>query len=493
MADRADNDMTDDAAIQLLAAAMAGRADDVKKLLAAGVSPLTEKDAVVRGILPALDMTRTDLSLFRLLNLHPAAEKLSAPLYLAALQGHADIVEIFLQRQDARASLNIALVGAVMGGQAALTQKILHAGADVSFENYAALAESIMGGHDDIAAQLQRLLSPAQKPAAFTRALEACIAAGRPEKTADYLMPGADVFPALRAACRALCTQKVTRPARAAEASAADYEDALDMMLGFAEAAGGKTASGTSFESDMKKLAADLLPTAVQEQATPVVRRLLAYGASAETALDYAVTQGLPDLAAAALARGAEPRQGGGAAVRRAQELAVLIGSEPRRDLRDLLVQVAAVRTEADRAALQAAGPLSVPVLLKTLRRETAETGLILAIETDQAEKAFALFAQNPADLTAEFLLQADANGRSALSRLCGKEQGALVLSPVYWQGRLKAYEQVAQAVLDKSPAGQKDALEKRCAETRQALAAQQNRQALEERARQAKNRLRFK
>ncbi|MBI1215709.1 MAG: hypothetical protein GC185_07820 [Alphaproteobacteria bacterium] len=477
------NEAPEDKSANFLAAALSGDAPKLRDLAAKGVTPEMDKQAVMRA--PCLDLSAVDVSFFRLLNLHPANEKLNVPLYLAAYYGKAAAVDALLEQNNAQRSLDIALAAAAIAGNAPLAQKLLDAGADVSFEDHAALGEAVAGPNPALLSLLQKNVT--DKSAANARALRACIEAGKLDAVPGYLAPGVDAVPALRALCPPLCTKDPTAVPmeRQDMPSMPEYLDTLDMLLAFCEAGG----------ADMKKLAEDLLDDAVAHVAAPVANRLLAFGADANRVMVFAVENGQPELLVAALEAGAEPRRFRGVAF----DIAARPAASPQQEnaraiVRMVLKNVTARRLQEEAETLAAVDAGFSPALLaRVLREETGETGLMLAAVTDRAQEALALLEQNPQMLTADVLLQADRNGWSVLERFCDGGHAARLLDEKLWRGRPQEFAKIANAVFGSTPQDKREALAEILGQGFAALKADETRRRLQDRAEKVKNRFRLK
>jgi len=448
------------AALQLVNAALKGDLAAVATLYGAGENIGCAKDDVI--LAPVLDLSKAALDTLRLLNLHGANETLNAALYLAAGQGHDDVVRFFLAAGafDQR-SLDVALFGAVQAGRLDLVQTLEAAGANTGFNDFCCLAESINAGHDDITSHL------IAAGAGWNTALVAYIETGRLDKAFDAI--GEEIAPkaGLDAIIRMLSGRRAFRGDATAHDGASVYLDLFDNLLSYAEGLGAEmpqlleNAAAYALEqvapAALARLAAHPagLPPAVLDAGVAMLAEpaalgapmgretqdalftlLLEKGTDPQAALESAVASCDPGRAGEALEKGADPRRDGSHALKTAGANLLPGGSPQPLDDRiatyTRLKEAAAALDEKDYAAFASAFPdgFSGEDLQKPVA-PGGRSGLMLAIAAGKAAEALSLFRD--CGLTKDALTATAADGESALSLLTHRDEAGLLLDRRLW------------------------------------------------------------
>jgi len=474
-------DMT--AAKDLFIAAWQGDLEMVKKFYGTGANIGLLKSDVLD--IPALNVDADTTGFYRLLNRQGLNERLNVALQVAALRGHADVVDFFLQKEAYNPrTLDVAFYGAALGGDLALVKKLESAGAHMSFDGHISLIDSIREKNYAVTAHIL------QNGKGHAEALVAYIEAGDIHSAEDIMYEDIDVLAATKAICRQLSDKRdsTQKPPNVPDER---YLHLLDYILSFAEGLGEGVPAilrGTLAEASTQAATAvtnrlldhDAFKTLPDRQALldntltatadafvaglgsqrstsfyDLCTRLMEQGANPDIGLQAAAKATAPTLAKQAIALGADPRANGYAALNAvrglesfksgtlppaaAQLLAVLETEEKRLDVEDFLV-------------FKGADAPLTENLLRSIDRVTGRSGLDLAVAAGEGKAALTLLKGS---ITAEELLESRNGAPSLIDRFCRNGQAELLQDASLWALREDSYA----AVFDAFPVQQKQAL----------------------------------
>lgn len=463
----------------LLRAALEGDIAQVRRLLAAGVTPEADSQETAEVLRRAENEQSPHAALrkglLETLVLHQQHGRINAAMYLAAYNGFDSIVDHFLQKSaHDPLTLNVALFAAVRAGHQALAEKLLDAGADAAFKNGLPLRAAIDAGSEDMA----RMLLARGAPKA--EGLSYAASRGHIVMAAMLLDRGDDVRPALEKICHTLSDKRALPDGL----RVLDTQSAADMLLALAEARGddmphlltwfaftaAREGAGalveviarhprfTEMPAENKRDFFDVLTPVLYSglrkmshaDAPRTVEVLLAAG-GAQSVLEEAINHGEAETVVLAIRAGADARRDRARALKRAETRAL---QNPRQTerliLQDVQLSMAAQSVLDEKragAALSAADPADMLAQLRARGGAQDSSGLMCVIASGKAEQLAALLHKTPLAFTAADFLAADKHGYSVLDRLSDQKAESWLFSPLLWRAQQDEYLQLWQGL----------------------------------------------
>ncbi|MDE1151433.1 MAG: hypothetical protein PW788_02755 [Micavibrio sp.] len=459
----------------LLIAAWQGDLAMVKQLYGTGANVGLLKSDILD--IPELNLNTAVVEFYRLLNKQGLTERLNAAMHVAALRGHNDIVDFFIEKEAYnQRTLDVSFYAAVLGGELKLVKKLEAQGAHISFDAHASLIESIREKNYPITAHILQ----SGNGRGYAEALVAYIETDNLSRAEDVMFEDIDALQAAKAVCRQL-SEKRDQTQNIRRHTDEQYLALLDNILSFAEGrgddmsvilrgalqeAGAQTATKVAERVLNHELFSQLpdrqqqLDLALQQAGDAFAKafatqqttgrfalctHLLELGASPDIGLQAAAFAVDPVFAAKALEKGADPRcddyaalntirgrdkvKAGNILPAEARVLGLLEAAEKQLDIEDFKV-------------FKGADAPLTENLLRSTDVVTGRTGLQLAAAAGEGAAIVTLLP----DVTAAELLAAKGNTPSALDSLCRNGQAHLLQNAGLWSMREDDYAAVFAA-----------------------------------------------
>lgn len=464
----------DDLSARVARAALDGDLDHIRRLIAEGAQPQIDSNAAARILrsaeneaVPAAKMRK---GLLETLVLHQQHGHINAAMYLAAYNGFDNIVDYFLQNDNAdQLTLNVALFAAARAGLPALAEKLVKAGAEIDFKDGLPLRAAIDSGKDET---VKFLLA---QGAARVGGMVYAASRGNMSMTVMLINRDDDIRPALEKICQNLSPVHYSQP------RVQDHLSVADMLLSLAEARGDDMASHLTwltFAAAREKTTAlvetiaqqpqfSALPAQCRRDLTDVLsplllatdeksqeaaergkNALLASG-GAQGVLYAGIMRSDPAWVAEALVAGADPRREREKTLRLAGEKLVQVpqNQNGRVILNDVQQAVAAISDVAAQRTAQIFRADDMSVLLRQRDDQKGETGLMAAVDSGKFADVIKAVQKQNIVLMADDFTAVDPRGYNLIDRLEDHRQENLVFSPSLWRGRAAEFEKLWDAV----------------------------------------------
>lgn len=404
--------------------------------------------------------------LLETLVLHQQHGHINAAMYLAAYNGFDNIVDYFLQKENADAlTLNVALFAAARTGRTALAEKLIDAGAEVDFKKSLPLRAAIDSGKEET---VQMLL---KRGSALGDGLAHAAGRGDMSMTVLLIDRADDIRPPLGKICHSLSDTR----ALPANVTATDLTTTANMLLALAEARGDDMAAHLAFLSftavhekspalvetillqpAFKDIAAQerrtffdvltpllSLPAAQTSHADRERNKEAALAAGGAQAVLYAAIQcSEAEWARDALHAGADPRRERGKGLRLAGEKVAQSSQSTacRSILQDVQNAVHALAALSEGHASKVVNAGDIGSALRRCRNERGITGLMAMIDSGKAPILTALLQRHNIQLAADDFMAADTHGYTVLDRLEDHKQQDTLFSRGLWRGQQGEY-----------------------------------------------------
>lgn len=470
-------DEADRPARLLARAALDGDIKRVRELVAQGadaeIDSMSAADVLRSAENDRSPHAKMRAGLLETLVLHEQHGHINAAMYLAAYNGFDNIVDYFLQKDNASTlTLNVALFAAARAGRTALAEKLLNAGAQIDFKKGLPLRAAIDSAKEETVHML--LHHDGSRADGVAHAASR----GNMSMTALLIDRADDIRPSLEKICHSLSDTR----ALPAQAAVTDLTGVADMLLALAEARGDDMSAHLAFLSftavrekapamlekillqpsfldmpaqDRRTFFDVLMPllnlsAASTSHADPERNKDVALAAGGAQAVLYAAIQcGEPEWVRAALQSGADPCRERAKALRQASEK---VAQSPQSTACRVVLQHIqnAVHAHTVLAEGQASKVLHAGDIGAALRHHDdtcGTTGLMAMIDSGKAPRLAGLLQKHKVTLGVDDFLAVDARGYSALDRLEDHKQQDILFSRALWYRRQSEYMKLWDAL----------------------------------------------